>query len=125
VLHNLLENAIKYSPNGGLIRVEMTRMATEVAISVTDHGMGIPADAVPHLFERFYRAPPVRSEHISGMGIGLYLVAEIVALHGGEVAVSSTEGVGSTFTVRLPIIGADESVPGADGAAPTGHTSKL
>jgi signal transduction histidine kinase len=128
VLLNLLQNAIKYSPDGGPIQVKMTRTASEVVLSVTDHGMGIPADAVPHLFERFYRAPPVRSEHISGMGIGLYVVGEIVALHGGEISVSSTEGVGSTFTVRLPIIAAEESVPAAAAAATdavpaSGHVS--
>jgi signal transduction histidine kinase len=113
VLLNLLQNAIKYSPDGGSIQVEVARTASEVAVSVTDHGIGIPADAVPHLFERFYRAPPVRSEHISGMGIGLYVVGEVVALHGGVVTVSSTEGVGSTFTVRLPISTAEASVPDA------------
>ena len=119
VLFNLLQNAIKYSPDGGTIRVDMTRTPREVAVSVTDHGMGIPPDAVPHLFERFYRAPPVRSEHISGMGVGLYVVGEIVALHGGEVTVSSTEGVGSTFTVRLPINAAEESAADAAGSTPT------
>lgn len=123
VLLNLLQNAIKYSPDGGPIQVKMTRTASEVALSVTDHGMGIPADAVPHLFERFYRAPPVRSEHISGMGIGLYVVGEIVALHGGEITVSSTEGVGSTFTVRLPIIAAEESAPAGDAVPASGHVS--
>jgi signal transduction histidine kinase len=123
VLLNLLQNAIKYSPDGGSIQVKMTRTASEVALSVTDHGMGIPADAVPHLFDRFYRAPPVRSEHISGMGIGLYVVGEVVALHGGEITVSSTEGVGSTFTVRLPIIAAEESVPAADVVSASGPVS--
>ncbi len=123
VLLNLLQNAIKYSPDGGPIQVKLTRTASEAALSVTDHGMGIPADAVPHLFERFYRAPPVRSEHISGMGIGLYVVGEIVALHGGEITVSSTEGVGSTFTVRLPISAAEESAPAAaaDAVPASGH----
>jgi signal transduction histidine kinase len=102
VLLNLLQNAIKYSPDGGPIRVEVVRAADGVSVSITDRGIGIPPDALPHLFERFYRAPAVRSEHISGMGIGLYVVREIVALHGGKVTVSSTAGVGSTFTVHLP-----------------------
>jgi signal transduction histidine kinase len=113
VLLNLLQNAIKYSPDGGPIRVGVARTAGEVAVSVSDQGIGIPADAVAHLFERFYRAPPVRSEHISGMGIGLYVVGEVVALHGGKVTVSSVEGVGSTFTIRLPSLVAEGSAPDA------------
>ncbi len=74
------------------------------ALADTDHGLGIQREALPHLFERFYRAPAVTSEHISGMGIGLYVVREIVSLHGGKITVASTEGAGSTFTVRLPLI---------------------
>ena len=65
---------------------------------------GIPAEALPRLFSRFYRAPNVDSEHISGMGIGLYVVNEIVTLHGGVVEVDSMLDAGSTFTVRLPLI---------------------
>jgi signal transduction histidine kinase len=65
--------------------------------------MGIPRDALPKLFQRFYRAENAEQQHISGMGIGLYVVKEIVTMHGGTVAVESTEGVGSTFKVRLPL----------------------
>jgi signal transduction histidine kinase len=113
VLLNLLDNAGKYSPGGGTIWVEVRPASDWVEVAVTDPGIGIPADAIPHLFERFYRAPPVRSEHIGGMGVGLCIVGEIVALHGGEVAVTSTEGVGSTFTVRLPTIAPEGSEPDA------------
>ncbi|HEU5349627.1 MAG TPA: ATP-binding protein [Ktedonobacterales bacterium] len=103
VLLNLLQNSIKYSPDGGPIRVEVTCAANEAVVSVSDYGLGIPEEALPHVFERFYRAPTVRSEHISGMGIGLYIVHEIVALHGGTVTVASEYGAGTTFTVRLPL----------------------
>ena len=103
VVLNLLQNAIKYSPDSSAIHVEVTRTTDRTSVSVTDHGLGIAEDALPHLFERFYRAPAVRSEHISGMGIGLYIVHEIVALHGGEVTVASEYGAGTTVTVRLPL----------------------
>jgi signal transduction histidine kinase len=118
VLLNLLQNAIKYSPDGGPIQVEVARGADWAAVAVTDHGLGIQREALPHLFERFYRAPAVTSEHISGMGIGLYVVREIVSLHGGKITVASTEGAGSTFTVRLPLIAPDTpNAPERDEAA--------
>ena len=103
VMFNLLQNAIKYSPDGGPIQVEMKRTDNWASVVVTDHGLGIAAEALPHLFERFYRAPEVRSEHISGLGIGLYIVREIVTLHGGDVSVASEQGARTTLTVRLPL----------------------
>jgi signal transduction histidine kinase len=103
VMFNLLQNAIKYSPDGGPIQVEVRRADNWASVVVTDHGLGIAAEALPHLFERFYRAPEVRSEHISGLGIGLYIVREIVTLHGGDVSVASEQGAGTTLTVRLPL----------------------
>lgn len=103
VIDNLLQNAIKYSPHGGTIEVILQRQAETVAIQVRDHGLGIPSSAVPHLFHRFYRADNVRETHISGIGMGLYVAKEIVTLHGGTIDVESVEGVGSTFTVTLPI----------------------
>lgn len=103
IMFNLLQNAIKYSPDGGPIQVEVKRADQWASVAVADHGLGIAAEALPHLFERFYRAPAVRSEHISGLGIGLYIVHEIATLHGGDVSVASERGVGTTFTVRLPL----------------------
>lgn len=102
-LLNLLQNAIKYSAEGSPIRVEVQRTADWALVTVTDQGIGIPEDVLPHVFERFYRAPEVRSEYVSGMGIGLYLVHEIVALHGGEVTVTSAHGAGTTVTMCLPL----------------------
>jgi len=103
VLQNLIQNAIKYSPAGGTIDVTVEHDTTHVAVQVRDHGVGIPADALPHLFERFYRVSDAMERHIQGAGIGLYVVKEIVALHGGRVEVTSQEGAGSTFTVWLPL----------------------
>lgn len=103
VIQNLLSNAVKYSPAGGAIWVNLERQDEYAVITVRDQGVGIPAAALPHLFQRFYRAPNVSDHHISGMGIGLYVVRELVALHGGTVDVTSSEGAGSVFTVRLPL----------------------
>jgi signal transduction histidine kinase len=95
---------VKYSPNGGVVRVQVGLRAGVARIDVTDQGIGIPAADIPHLFERFYRASNMDERQISGMGIGLYIVQELVALHGGTVAVESVEQQGSTFTICLPII---------------------
>jgi signal transduction histidine kinase len=103
VLNNLIGNAIKYSPAGGAISVRLERQDGLACISVSDQGMGMPAHALPHLFERFYRADNVDERHISGVGIGLYVVKEIVTLHGGSVTVESTEGQSSTFRILLPV----------------------
>jgi PAS domain S-box-containing protein len=103
VLQNLLQNAIKYSPSGGTISLEVTQRDDSAWLIVADQGIGIPESALPHLFQRFYRASNVDAQNISGFGIGLYIVHEIVSLHGGSVKVLSTQGAGSTFTVQLPL----------------------
>ena len=104
VLQNLIDNAVKYSPSGGLVRVSVERQGGWAHLAVADEGIGIPPAALGHIFERFYRAENI-GQHgdISGFGIGLYLVQELVAHHGGRVAVESVEGQGSTFTVSLPL----------------------
>jgi PAS domain S-box-containing protein len=104
VLQNLLQNAAKYSPPGAPVLVRVRRQGAYARVDIVDHGIGIPESALPQLFQRFYRAPNVDDRQISGMGIGLYVVKEIVLLHNGTIAVESTEGQGSTFTVRLPLI---------------------
>jgi signal transduction histidine kinase len=103
VLHNLLGNAIKYSPEGGPIRVHVEHTPTEAVVEVTDAGIGIPADAQAYLFDLFYRARNVDLQ-LRGMGLGLHIVKEIVARHGGRIAVESTEGMGSTFRIMLPLL---------------------
>jgi PAS domain S-box-containing protein len=107
VLQNLLQNAIKYSPSGGTVAVQVERQAANALVHVSDQGIGIPAAALPQLFRRFYRAPNADSQHISGMGIGLYVVKEIIELHGGAVEIVSQELQGSTFTIRLPLLEID------------------
>ena len=102
VLQNLIQNAVKYSPMGGTITVQVEAREDWVCVAVHDRGIGIPEESLPRLFQRFYRAKNADAQHISGMGVGLYVVKEIVLLHSGEVEVSSTEGEGSTFTICLP-----------------------
>lgn len=102
VLQNLIQNAIKYSPKGGQVRIVLEQSEEAAHIQIHDQGLGIPDEAHAHLFERFYRATNADPQRISGMGIGLFVVKQIVELHGGDVTVTSTEGVGSTFTVTLP-----------------------
>jgi signal transduction histidine kinase len=103
VFHNLIGNAVKYSPDGGSVRIRLERDITQISIAVSDDGIGIVPEVLPRLFERFYRAPSQTNQQISGLGVGLYIVREIVALHQGSVTVESVEGHGSTFTVRLPV----------------------
>jgi signal transduction histidine kinase len=105
VVQNLIQNAIKYSPHGGKVALQAMRQGEMACLSVSDQGIGIPHAALPQLFQRFYRADNADAQYISGMGIGLYVVKEIVSLHSGTVAVESTEGSGSTFTICLPLHG--------------------
>jgi PAS domain S-box-containing protein len=103
VVQNLLQNALKYSPSGGPVQVRVHRQDDRALLLVSDQGVGIPEAAQAHIFEQFYRAANVEEEGVQGMGIGLYVTKEILALHGGEISVVSHEGEGSTFTVSLPL----------------------
>lgn len=109
VLYNLIENAIKYSPGGEPVEVRVAAVDGRVKIAVTDHGIGIPQEELAGIFGRFSRASNARKLQISGTGFGLYLVRQIVELHGGTISVSSVEGAGSTFTVDLPVAGARQA----------------
>ena len=102
VLSNLLDNAVKYSPRGGPIEVRLRREGDWAAVEVSDHGIGIPPDEQDRIFERFQRATNVAAR-ITGTGIGLASARHILESHGGYITVSSQEGAGSTFMVRLPI----------------------
>jgi PAS domain S-box-containing protein len=103
VFQNLIQNAIKYSASGKPVSVVITLAEAYVEVAVYDKGIGIPERDLPNLFNRFYRASNVKDNQISGMGIGLHVVKEIVELHGGHITVQSTEGQGSVFTVSLPV----------------------
>ena len=104
-VRNLLDNAVAYSEGGTRIAVGTAVHAEDavVEIAVVDQGIGIPAEAQPRLFERFYRVDPARSRDTGGTGLGLSIVKHVAAEHGGEVTVWSQPGRGSTFTIRLPL----------------------
>jgi signal transduction histidine kinase len=101
VLDNLLSNAIKYSPTGGEIVVELAADGGCAVLQVRDQGLGIPAEDLPHIFERFRRAR--NAVEIVGTGLGLSGARQLVEQHGGSIEAESQEGAGSTFTVRLPL----------------------
>lgn len=101
-LGNLLSNAIRYSPEGSRVVVTVRATKKKVEITVTDEGIGMTAEEVERIFERFYRTDQARSRATGGTGLGLSIVKHIVANHGGDVRVSSAPGEGSTFTLRLP-----------------------
>ncbi len=124
VFQNIIQNAIKYTPQGGKIALEITREGDQACVAVTDPGIGIPSKALPNLFRQFYRAGNAQSHHIAGMGLGLYVVREIVALHNGRVEVESTEGEGSTFLVYLPLIRDSLGVGSQSNKTPTRTNGK-
>jgi signal transduction histidine kinase len=111
VLKNLLGNAILYTPEGGKVTVSIGEAEAEgrtwATVAVADTGMGIPKNELPHVFERFFRGQRPREMQVSGTGLGLAIAKDIVALHGGEITLESEEGVGTTFTVWLPISSVD------------------
>jgi signal transduction histidine kinase len=104
VLHNLLENCLRYTASGGKVRVRVDAVPGEARIAVLDTGEGIPAADLPYVFERFYRSKRSRATHPGGSGLGLSIVRWIVEAHKGRVTVESTVGQGSTFTVHLPVV---------------------
>ncbi|MFC8683902.1 ATP-binding protein [Brevibacillus porteri] len=103
VFMNLISNAVKYSPHGGRVRVSCRQDGNRLVVVVQDEGLGIPPEAIPHLFTKFYRVDNSDRREIGGTGLGLAIVREIVHMHHGEVAVTSESGKGSTFTVTLPL----------------------
>lgn len=115
VIRGLIDNAIKYTPEGGRIAISAREIDETIAINVSDTGKGIPESDLPHILDKFYR---VASESQTGVGLGLYLAQHIVAQLDGEITVESKSGVGTTFTVILPLwiddVTSDESEEGAD-----------
>ena len=104
---NLIENAVKYT-DAGRIDAAVKQTGDEAQLIVKDTGIGIPEDAIPHLFERFYRVDKARSRGTGGTGLGLAIVERIITLHGGFITVESELGHGSTFTVHLPLADGEE-----------------
>ncbi|WP_437283244.1 PAS domain S-box protein [Sorangium sp. So ce375] len=114
VVWNLLSNAVKFTPPGGRIDVALRRVGASAALSVTDTGMGVAPQFLPHLFERFRQADASSTRKHGGLGIGLSIVKHLVELHGGTVEVASRgEALGATFTVRLPLAGVSQEARGA------------
>jgi signal transduction histidine kinase len=103
ILTNLVDNAVKYSPDGGDVLVEVGMRGEAVCFAVQDHGLGIPASEHPHIFEKFYRLDPELTRGVGGTGLGLYIARELARRMNGRVDVESSEGKGSTFRVELPI----------------------
>jgi two-component system, OmpR family, sensor kinase len=103
VVVNLISNSIKFTPAGGHIRVAVYQADGKAVLEVEDDGIGIPEEALPHVFERFYRLDKARSREGAGAGLGLSIVRSICTAHGGVVSVESCEGKGSRFVVELPL----------------------
>ncbi len=105
VLELLLDNAIKYSPDGGTVRIGVAAARDAVTVAIADEGVGMPPDRIPGLFEHFTQLDMSSTRRFGGMGLGLFLAYSIVRAHGGSITATSEEGVGSTFKVRVPVSG--------------------
>ena len=114
VIRNLLSNAIKYSPRGGRVLVKLEASDRLVEVSIIDHGVGIPPDALPRVFDRFYRAPGTAG-HVRGMGVGLHLCKQLIEAHGGTISVASQPDRGTTIRFQLPRDGTPQSAQASYG----------
>ncbi len=123
-LRNLVSNSVKFSPAGGRIVVRTRTLADTVTISVSDTGPGVPTDEQSDLFTRFFRTARSQDQEAPGTGLGLYIVKQIVDLHGGNVEVESSE-MGSTFGMRLPIVGPIRGRAYPNGGNPLGRGESL
>jgi signal transduction histidine kinase len=99
---NLLDNAVKYSPDGGEVRIRLEQESGGCLIEVSDEGLGIPSAEQEKIFEKFYRLDPQQTKGVGGSGLGLYICRELVERMEGKLSVDSQPGVGSRFTVALP-----------------------
>jgi signal transduction histidine kinase len=107
VLANLVENAIKYSPDGGPVEVRVETSAGAMRFAVRDGGLGIPAGDEERVFEKFYRVDPNLTRGVGGTGLGLYICRQLVEQMDGRIWLEGAEGEGSTFTFELPLAGLD------------------
>ena len=112
VLTNLIDNAVKFTPEGGAVEVTLRDDGTDAIVSVSDSGPGIPLDDLPRIFDRFYRVERSRSREAGGTGLGLAIAKHIVEAHGGRITVTSRPGAGSTFSVALPLAHEGATAPG-------------
>jgi signal transduction histidine kinase len=100
---NLIDNAIKYTPEKGSIYISVKEEQNYAVIEIKDNGIGIPAEDLPHIFRRFYRVHKDRSKKMGGNGLGLAISKLITEIHNGEISVRSQVGEGTSFTIKLPI----------------------
>ena len=100
---NLISNAVRYTPDGGSVTVKLAHEEDDLVLTVADTGIGIPEAALPRIFTEFFRADNARKFTNSGSGLGMSITKAIVEQHGGTITVSSQEGEGTAFTVRLPV----------------------
>jgi signal transduction histidine kinase len=103
IVINLVENGLKYSPGGGEVTVTLGAIEGEAVLKVRDRGLGVPPDAEPFMFQRYYRIPDEQHRQINGLGIGLYVCREIAERHGGSIRIEQPDGPGALFVVRLPL----------------------
>ena len=103
VLMNLLSNAIRHTPAGGEVRVAARVSGESLHVSVSDSGSGIPEEALPHVFDRFYRVDPSRSRDSGGSGLGLAIARQLVRMHGGDISAGNNDGAGASFGFTLPL----------------------
>jgi signal transduction histidine kinase len=118
ILLNLLSNARRYTPAGGRITLTVRAADTQVQLQISDSGHGIPAEELPHIFQRFYRGDRSRSRQTGGAGLGLAIAKNLVEAHGGQICVTSRPGRGTTFTVSLPLRSEPTQTPETTAAAP-------
>jgi PAS domain S-box-containing protein len=118
VLINLIDNAVKYSPDGGAVEIRVEPNATSLSVAVSDEGLGIPHGEQQRIFGKFYRVDPQLSRGVGGTGLGLYICRELVRRMDGRLTVSSKEGEGSTFVVELPLAAAPAEEPSASVVQP-------
>jgi signal transduction histidine kinase len=109
VLFNLLDNAVRFTPEGGHVGISAARRNGCVEVRVADTGLGIPEEHLPRLFERFYRVDPARSRGDGGTGIGLAIARSVIEAHGGRIWAESSPGRGSVFAFELPVAGPDDT----------------
>ena len=125
VIVNLLDNAIKYTPDGGRIKLKIAQEGGVALLDVTDDGVGIPPEALPHVFKRFFRVDGSRSRDRGGAGLGLSIVKSICDAHGARVEVSSTPGKGSCFHLEIPLVSPGVEISGTDNPPAVGAAGVL